>query len=105
MKMMTKAIEQSLPKLGATENLPNEQKQVVVKYFTPDSSWTWYVAEGEKDASGDFRFFGYVEGFENEWGYFTLGELACARGPLGLKVERDYYFSGTFDEIRSLHAH
>jgi len=37
-------------------------------------------------------FFGLVDGFEKELGYFSLSELENLRGPFGLKVERDLYF-------------
>jgi hypothetical protein len=37
-------------------------------------------------------FFGLVQGFEEELGYFTLRELQEARGPLGLAIERDMHF-------------
>jgi hypothetical protein len=56
-----------------------------------DSNWTWYATEGSEE-DGDFVFFGYVCGFENEFGYFRLSELQAARGPLGLPIERDLYF-------------
>jgi len=36
-----------------------------------------------------------VEGFEKELGYFSVAEIQQARGPLGLQVERDLYFSPT----------
>jgi hypothetical protein len=69
------------------------------KYFTPDSNWTWFATEGSED-EGDFRFFGYVIGFEEEWGYFLLSELESARGPLGLPIERDLHFRpGPFREV------
>ena len=49
---------------------------------------------------GDFRFFGYVIGLEEEWGYFVLSELESARGPLGLPIERGLYFKpGPFSEV------
>ncbi len=35
-----------------------------------------------------------------EWGYFSLIELMAVKGPLGLKVERDLYFTPcTVDKI------
>lgn len=34
------------------------------KFFTSDSGWTWYVTEGQEE-DGDFRFFGYVIGFDS----------------------------------------
>jgi hypothetical protein len=45
-------------------------------------------------------FFGYVIGFEKEWGYFSLSELESARGPLGPPIERDLHFTPKpFSEI------
>jgi hypothetical protein len=37
-------------------------------------------------------FFGLVDGFEQELGYFSLKELEDTRGPLGLLIERDMHF-------------
>lgn len=93
MKMLTKAIEQSMPALGSTDNVPLENKKVVVKFFTPWTQWTWWVFEGEQQEDGDWLFFGIVEGFETELGYFTLSELTSVEGPYGLKIERDMYYS------------
>lgn len=56
-----------------------------VKYFTPDSSWTWYATEFD----GEDTFFGLVKGFEKEFGYFSLSELESAKGPMRLSIERD----------------
>ena len=64
---------------------------VSVKFFHPNSHWTWYATEGAPEDE-DFIFFGYVVGLEKEWGYFALSELSAARGPLGLPIERDLYF-------------
>lgn len=71
-----------------------------VKFFTPDSNWTWYATEGEsiQDESGnevDFQFFGLVQGQCEELGYFSLNELETARGPMGLPIERDLHFKLT----------
>ena len=62
-----------------------------VKFFTPDSGWTWYASEFD----GEDIFFGLVVGFEIELGYFSLKELKEARGPLGLPIERDLYYKPT----------
>ena len=59
-----------------------------VKFFTPDSNWTWYASEFD----GEDIFFGLVSGFEVELGYFSLKELQEAHGPLGLPIERDLHF-------------
>jgi hypothetical protein len=76
-----------------------------VKFFTPDSNWTWYATQGEPvlDEQGqilDFQFFGLVDGFEKELGYFNLNELEDVRGPMGLPIERDLYWrTKTLQEI------
>lgn len=67
---------------------------IIVKFFTPDSSWTWYAVEGSQTEDGDWEFLGLVDGLEKELGYFRLSELEEARGRMGLKVERDMYFDG-----------
>ncbi|NDK09139.1 DUF2958 domain-containing protein, partial [Candidatus Gracilibacteria bacterium] len=59
------------------------------KYFYPFSNWTWYATEYNEV---DKLFFGYVEGFEGEWGYFSLHELQSFKGDIGLGIERDLYF-------------
>lgn len=89
MKLITKVIEKRLPKLYSTENVEAEKKVAVFKFFAPWCNWRWYVVEGDKLDDGDFMFFGYVQGHENEWGYFLLSELEAIRGPFGLKIERD----------------
>lgn len=59
-----------------------------VKFFTPDSDWTWYASEFD----GEDIFFGLISGFEVEYGCFSLKELQETRGPLGLLIERDLHF-------------
>lgn len=91
MKLLTKELRAKLSKLYATETIPLEEKTAVCKFFTPDSSWTWYAVEFD----GDDKFFGWVHGHEREWGYFSLKELESVRGPMGLAVERDKWFKPT----------
>lgn len=94
MKLLTKEISKRLPKLYATENIALAQKEAICKFFTPDANWTWYVIEGEQQED-DYIFFGYVIGFEKEFGYFSLKELESVRGKLGLPIERDRWFTPT----------
>ena len=89
MILLTEELRKTLPRLYSQEADPNPV--VHCKFFTPDSNWTWWVTEGEPDGD-DFRFFGYVRGLEDEWGYFLLSELEAARGPLKLPIERDLHF-------------
>ena len=90
MKLMTKEIEKKLPKLYSQETVKNPK--IIVKFFHPLSSWTWYVTEGERQGEDeDFMFFGLVDGFEKELGYFTLKQLEEVKVK-GLGIERDMYF-------------
>ena len=101
MELLTQELRKILPPLYAQENSPDPI--AYVKLFTPDSNWTWYATEGSEE-EGDFIFFGYVFGFEEEWGFFSLSELQAARGPRGLPVERDVYFNPTpISEVMRLH--
>jgi len=96
-ELLPDELRKSLPALYSQENV--KDPIVHIKFFTPDSSWTWYVTEGSPEGD-DFIFFGYVVGFEKEWGHFTLSELTSARGPSGMKIERDLYFQPTpFQQI------
>ena len=89
MKLLTNEIRERLPKLYETQN--DRDPVLQVKFFTPWTSWTWYASEFD----GEDVFFGLVEGFETEWGYFSLKELESIRGPGGLRIERDLYFDPT----------
>jgi Protein of unknown function (DUF2958) len=87
MRLLTTELRSKLPPLYSQEAEPDPV--VPVKFFTPDSAWTWYAIEFD----GDDLFFGFVVGMESELGYFTLHELERARGPLGLPIERDLYWN------------
>ena len=89
MELLPKEVRARLPALYAQEGI--QDPIVHIRYFTPDSNWTWYATEGSPEGE-DFIFFGYVVGFEEEWGYFALSELTLARGRHGLPIERDLYF-------------
>jgi hypothetical protein len=96
MKLLTKEIRKALPKLGSQDGQGYEAI-AHVKFFTPSSSWTWFVSEGEPilDEQGrevDFQFFGLIYGHEKELGYFNLSQLQEVKGPFGLGIERDLYF-------------
>jgi hypothetical protein len=98
MKLLTQEIRKSIPALYATEQIPENEKKIAVKFFTPWASWTWYAVEGgpvyddESSQEVDFEFFGLVDGDFKEWGYFTLNQLQEVKGPFGLAIERDMYF-------------
>lgn len=100
MKLMTKETHASLPPLYSQEKEPDPP--VLVKFFQPWGSWTWYAIEGSPideeglptsaEESVDYLFYGLVDGFEKEIGYWTLSDLESVNGPMGLKIERDLYW-------------
>ena len=86
MKLLTKALEKKLPPLNSATN------KAYVKWFTPDSNWTWFVMEYDPE-TGDC--YGLVDGLEKEFGYFNIKEIERIRGQFGLPVERDQWFETT----------
>ena len=95
MKLINKEIKNILPKLSEQDS-KGLNAIAYVKFFTPDSNWSWYATEFD----GNDIFFGLVDGLCKELGYFSLSELESVRGPLGLKIERDLYFEPiTLEEL------
>jgi hypothetical protein len=95
MQLLTKDLRRKLPPLGSQDG-KGGKAVAYVKFFTPDSRWTWWATEFD----GQDMFFGLVEGQEKELGYFSLSELQNARGPMGLPIERDLHWTAkTLAEI------
>ena len=70
MMLLTKELRDKLPALYSQEN--TKDPMVVAKFFSPYSNWTWYDIEFD----GTDLFFGLVQGFEEELGFFSLKELS-----------------------------
>lgn len=87
-ELLPQSIQESLPPLYSQEYVADPV--VYVKFFTPDSNWTWYATEYDPERG---IFFGLVRGFEEELGYFLMAELKDGLGPYGLHIERDEHFS------------
>jgi len=88
MELLPKEIADRLPPLYSQEG-KGEDAIAQVKFFTPWSSWTWYVSEYDPE---ERLCFGVVVGHEREYGYSSLDELEAIRGPGGLEIERDLYW-------------
>ncbi|MBI1280116.1 MAG: DUF2958 domain-containing protein [Anaerolineaceae bacterium] len=118
--LLDQASRERLPKLYSNENIGlNALAQV--KFFSPSSNWTWYASEAsaamndgtykslaEVDPNDpniqDVIFFGLVDGFELELGYFSLSELEGIGGGLQLPIERDRHFSPkSLQELQDQH--
>jgi hypothetical protein len=85
--LLDKSSREKLPQLYSGEK-KGLDAMAQVKFFTPDSNWTWYASEFD----GEDLFLGLVDGLELELGYFSLKELKGIHGPLGLPIERDLHY-------------
>lgn len=90
-KLIPSTLLNDIPDLYETEGQVDPILRI--KFFTPDSCFTWYVIELSKADTN--TCYGYVQGLENELGYFSLNELETTHGPLGLAIERDTSFKAT----------
>ena len=87
MKLLTAEI---IKKARAQYRRGSSMKQnVVAKFFSPSSNWTWYMMNLGEDL--DYAW-GIVQGFELEMGSFLISELQKIKGQFGLGIERDLYF-------------
>ena len=89
MKLLPESEKAKLANWQETEGKNLGEVMATVKFFTPWANWTWYAAEFD----GEDLFFGLVDGFEKELGYFSLTELEGLVGPMGLKIERDLHWT------------
>jgi hypothetical protein len=113
--LLTKEILERLPKLRANEHKKAQDVNIIVKFFDPTGSWSWFATEGEPTGAkitegafagqDDYEFFGYVQGLEGELGSFMLSELSSAKsgmsGMRALPIERDknYGFKHALAEV------
>ena len=89
--LLTNEQLKSIPELYASTMLNDPICRF--KIFLPNSNWTWYIIEIDKQDNN--TCFGLVDGFEQELGYFTIKELENLKGLFGLKVELDTSFKPT----------
>jgi hypothetical protein len=98
MKLLTAEIIKNLEKNPLYSGESKTVAPVLVKFFNPCGSGTWYVLEAEKDTDDqgneDWLFFGLADLHEKELGYFRLSELKSVRLRFNLKIERDMHFDG-----------
>jgi len=100
MTLITSAQRQRLVDNGRAQRASIDRQaqaldfEPVVKLFTPDANATWLLTELTEDDGLAFGLIDLGVG-EPELGYVSLKELAAARGPSGLPVERDLHFAPT----------
>jgi hypothetical protein len=97
---MNDEIAEELPPLYANENIGLDAV-APLKLFSV-FGWTWYASEYDPDKK---LFFGLVDGFELELGYFSLDELeSIGKDGRTLPVERDlHYQPKTLKELQAYH--
>ena len=88
--LLTQEIRDTLSPLYDSEKHPEKESVAMVKFFSPYSQWTWYAVEFD----GEDTFWGLVDGFEMEYGYFSYSELEAVTVFGGVPaVERDCHWS------------
>ena len=102
-KLITKEVEKAFAKYPLySQDGKGKDAVVLAKFFLPAGRFTWYVLEAEKQTNGDYLFFGYVQGLDDEYGYFTMSELKKIRTPWGLPIERDMYVRAAKETLASV---
>ena len=97
MQLLTENIKKALPSIYATEHIPQEQKEIIVRFFNPMGTQSWEIFEGDETEDGDWKFFGNCDlGFGSpELGYVLLSELESLNVGFGLGIERDICIGAT----------
>jgi len=54
----------------------------VIKGWESYSGWYWFATEITEKLDDDTLYFGFVQGFEDEWGYFRESELKSLGGKI-----------------------
>ena len=62
-----------MPALYATEKKDEEKHLFRMRFYHPLAKWSWYAVEYDPE---DRVFFGWMDGDTQEWGYFSLLEMA-----------------------------
>lgn len=95
MKLITKEIRRQLLKNGAdaAEGIDTSNRKPPLKLFCPWGAATWLILEMDpEDPDILFGLCDLGQGFP-EMGSVSLVELENLRGPAGLKIERDMFFT------------
>jgi hypothetical protein len=85
MKLLTAEIKKKLTKAGYANMTP------ICKLFTPWGRATWLITGIEDDILYGFADLGH--GCVEWGGIASIEEMEAIRGPFGLKIERDLYWT------------
>lgn len=90
MKLLTKPLIRKFPRWGSTKGKDMADIKVICKFRLPGTFHEWYVIEYD----GIDEFLGLIKDEEEtRLDYFTLEQLYQKKGPMGIKVIRDKWFS------------
>ena len=62
-----------MPALYATEGQELDDHRLLLRFYHPLCQWSWYAVEYNSE---ERVFFGWTDGQFQEWGYFSLLEMA-----------------------------
>jgi hypothetical protein len=96
-------ILKTLPALRSDEDCPLSQKRAMIRFYSPTNGWSWYGFEAEilsEEDGGGVLFFGWVDGDEQELGYFSTQEFDTVFGHIILD---DDFTPRPFPEVKALH--
>lgn len=86
MRILSRLDLNNIPALNAQSNL--DDPIVYARFYDPFGSWEWFALEYD----GEGLFFGLVNGFELELGFFSLEELDAVTLIQRPRIERDFWF-------------
>ena len=106
-KLMTKEIEKLIAKYPyLSQDGKGLDAKVLVKYFLPIGSATWYITEGEKTENGDYILYGWCNlGYGYEFGSVSLRELENLKVKFlysYVQVERDIMIKNGKETLRDM---
>lgn len=93
MKLLTKDLLEQFKKQGDTSRLQPEDIRVICKFFNPSGAGTWYCYEYDPVNEVFMAFVNLGDIVMAECGSVSLNELSSFRNNLGLRIERDLFFS------------
>ena len=76
--------------LHSTDGIAEGQKRVLFQAWTPKMpGWRWTAYEGEMVEMDEVLFFGRVDGWESELGYFSLSDLESVDARIVVPIDEE----------------
>lgn len=91
MRLMTAELKKRFAKVGSQEHV--KDPVIIAKFFNPTGAGTWWATEYDPENKMIFGYASIFGDWNDEWGYSSLEELESYKGPLGIGIERDLYWT------------